>query len=204
MNKKKIILIVISILSLILVGCDDIMIGVSVEPFYTKKDLVFKPELEGRWIDSENDAIFDFTVSEDSTYYLKVTDIQIDKTDSTKVKYIELPGELDASLFKLDGHLLFDWFPREPETDNIFYTGHLIPLHSIWKVKIESDTLVLTIFSPEDVGEDKLSSISYQTVKKNHFFTASTDTLQMFIKENYENLFNVGVIGGELTFYRQK
>ena len=99
----------------------------SVNPFYTKKDLVFDPRLIGLWGNPDDkDESWRFEVATNETYQLTVTE------DEGK------RGEFAAHLFQLKGHMFLDVTPTKAELREdqpSMVAAALIPGHLILRVR---------------------------------------------------------------------
>ena len=191
--------------------------GISIHPLYTEKDLYFDPALAGNWMGSDQDMIFIFKASENRKaaenidYELNLTEVKTGKT---------LPGGFEAHLFRLNEHVFLDLYPEEPESDNAFYNGHLIPLHSFWKVYLKGDTLGLAAFDVKWLGEmieQNKIDLKYEVSRSGGkimgehdqiVLTSSTEELQTFILNHLEMAFPASQMPFKdeencMWFYRQ-
>ena len=99
----------------------------SINPLYTEKDLVFMPELIGKWQNAKDrGSAMTFTKSDENVYTVAVTD------DGKELRF-------DGRLFKVGNLLMLDLYP-EKDLDTI-NDDQLLPLHCFGKIEVESGTL---------------------------------------------------------------
>jgi hypothetical protein len=118
----------------------------SLHPFYTDKDLVFKQELVGKWTDLDS-ATWVISQHKGFTGLLK---------DKAPVKAYDITftdnkgtSKFVAHLFTLDSQLFLDFYPDEINTGNDLGNYHLIPAHSLAKVKIEGGKILISWYNEE-------------------------------------------------------
>lgn len=117
---KNIVFLLFTLVIVVLQGC----IVKSLHPFYSQKDLVFRPDLVNSWVDEDNNRWI------------------IKKWEETPNAY-EMRWLVDgdrnvvfmAHLFELEGELYFDFIPVEDQTEgkqsfNMF-DMHLVAVHSL-------------------------------------------------------------------------
>jgi hypothetical protein len=110
----------------------------SLNPVYTDETLTFEPALLGVWKQPAAKARWDFSKVDDKSYRLSYTDDEGQQ------------GRFLGRLAKLEGELFLDLYPEEVKMDgNGFYKFHLVPIHTIYRVK-RAD------------GQLKLSAIDFQ------------------------------------------
>jgi hypothetical protein len=147
----------------------------SLQPLYTEKDLVFKPELVGKWTQPE---------AKPEEYW------QFDKATENSYKLIfkgeDGTAEFDVHLVKLKNNLFLDFLPAGLKEGNDFYRFHFIESHSFARIWIEKDSFRMSVLNYDwfskmiDKGKIK---ISHEKVDDNIIVTASTEGLQkMLIK----------------------
>ena len=197
MNTKKILPALMLFLSLIVHGCFDV--GISINPVYTEEDLFFDPALAGDWISIDQDFMFTFKKFGVQNYELSITDLE--------AKNI-MDGTIEAHLFRLGKHVLMDWFPMEPDSGNVFYNIHLLPAHTFWKVKLDEDSLTIMGFEADwfqELAEKKAVDIKHIYLEERGVpvFTASTEEIQTFILEHFEDAFEP-IEESDLKLYRRE
>ncbi len=158
----------------------------SLHPFYTDKDLLFQPALVGNWMDTENpNNTWDFVKSNDTSYIITYTE------DST-------PGKFDGHFFKLGNQLYLDIYPQEIPKEiadqmNGYYKMHLIPTHTLLKITLSGDTMLMAAMDPDvfkKMSEAKTLTVKHEQDKDNNvILTASPLELQNFVKKNTKEIF---------------
>jgi len=184
----------------------------SLHPFFKPKDKIYEPAMVGAWIDSDSCI---WTIEADITKELiwgeKKTDsntqvtytessIGKDIMDSTyNIVYYEdehAKAELIGTLFQLNGVSYVDFVPDpDAKHSSSEVTGwHHIPVHTLARVKISEDSILLYWFGDEwlnELFEQNRIRIKHETVESldydRHVLTASTDELQKFIKKYANN-----------------
>jgi hypothetical protein len=174
--KKAYIFTVLGCLVLLLVGCVP-----SLHPFYTDKDLVYEPKLEGRWLGNEGKDTYIFKHSGEKEYTL------------TMYSEDSIPADFDAHLFKLGKFLYLDIYPQNLQIKNDFLAMHAIKTHTLSKLKINTDTIDISMIDPDNVKnlrDKKKLKVKHETSDGDIMFTASTGELQEFIKKYSKELFS--------------
>src|SRR3989339_71102 len=110
----------------------------SLHPLYTKDTTIFDPNLLGTWKDKDNIWKFEKVTSE-NTYKLTMTQ---DEKES----------EFSTHLVKIDNKLFLDFFPEEPDMNEVdFYKFHLVPAHTFARVYQTDPNLTIGFMKPDDV-----------------------------------------------------
>jgi hypothetical protein len=195
MKKRNII--IITFMTLLLHGC----FIKSIHPFYQEKDVIFKSQLLGRWMDQDSSVwqITQMTRSlgfmlgdtVDNSYEMLCEDV-----DGNKTYY-------DTHLFKIGNDWYLDFFPMLGEIleDNLVMNS-IIPSHSLAKFHIRDNNRIVVNFFDEDWLDDLMEKnrvkISHEKTTIGgdidaYVLTASSDELQKFIAKygNDPNLFKV-------------
>lgn len=154
----------------VVVGCIP-----SLNPMYTADDLVFDEAILGQWRQGDDDARWEFTKGDDTSYQLVITN---KKGES---------GKFVAHLADLEGNRFLDLAP-DPEVLNAdeFYKSVVLPVHTTFLVKQTEPALVLA--SPDykwlqqQLGDEKIAS----KFGERQVFTASTKVLQQMVVENVD------------------
>lgn len=144
----------------------------SLNPLYNQKDLVFKKDLIGTWVESKSKETWTFKQKSELEFWLY-------HSENDEVAVFE------AHLVKLKEMLFLNLYPGELKSSNYLYTNHLYPVHSFSLIRISKDQLVIKILDPTWLEE----SISNQSVEISHvksadetiLLTAQTDELQQFV-----------------------
>jgi hypothetical protein len=187
--KTKAVFIIFTI-TLVLTSCAYMI--KSLHPFYKKQDITFNKELLGKWIDV------------DSTYWIfnqrqfKKSFTDIDPVKSNSYELIakdsaEGDSYFNVFLFTIKGETYFDFFPvMDKMPGNKLADWHMIPVHSLAKVKIWGNRNISFFWYGEewfsDLSRKNKLKISYETIKigdkedeEMNILTSSTDQLQKFI-----------------------
>lgn len=186
---KTKIIILVSCLSFLLPGC----LVISIHPFYTEEDIIYKPELTGTWIDH------------DSGTWIIAQHMQFDglfKPDrpgrSYEIKFTDNKGTsvFIAHLFQLGKEMYLDFYPENQDKGNDFENFHFVPSHSLARVEFKNGQIIIGWYNqewllglfnqnkiriahertPYDI--DEKDPASYEVV-----LTASTADLQKFIRK---------------------
>lgn len=189
---KRTIIIAIALLALSVQSC----IVISVHPFYTEDDIVFKKQFEGEWTDQENNH---WRILQNP---LKPNSYQL--RSSKNGREVALLGHL----FTIDNNMYLDLVPLEDNSEEfLLFDLHMVPTHSIARVMVLTDKEVdIKWFNEEWLRKmftENRIRISHEMItdedpkKKEsgmYLLTASTKELQGFIrkygteKEAYDDL----------------
>jgi hypothetical protein len=144
----------------------------SIQPAYTDKSIAYDPDLVGTWVSTEDEE-YVFTMS-----------------DTTRGMYTLLSDQggatarFEAVLFQAGGAAFLDIYPEAPETENTFYMDHLLRVHNILRVEMDTDTLWVQDFDAEWLQD----SITRKKVRLSNvlldgavLLTGSTGELQSFL-----------------------
>jgi hypothetical protein len=184
MKTKAIVLIVI--MAAMMSGC----LVKSLHSFYDESDVIYKPELTGKWLDDDSSkwviSRFSFPKglfkgdSLDNSYLVEMYE------DTVR------PSRFNVHLFKVDGILYLDFLPVKEDSDKEFYDIHLVPAHSLARVSFDSnDRMSISWFNEEWLNklfEENRVKISHEVIQsdetgygKQYVLTASTGELKKFI-----------------------
>ncbi|MCU0782612.1 MAG: hypothetical protein MUF81_00915 [Verrucomicrobia bacterium] len=167
-------LIIPVVTALLLSGCIP-----SVNPFYTKEDIVFDPRLLGEWQTkepSDEPQLWKFEKGDDKAYKLTVTE-----KDSKR-------GEFNAHLFKLKQEFFLDLIPSNCEyatnqADLVAFA--MYPGHLLVRVSQLEPGLKLAFFDFEWLKkhlEANPKTLAHQVEQKDRILlTASTRDLKRFV-----------------------
>ena len=151
----------------------------SLHPLFTKEDVIFKPELVGKWSSADSSDSWKFTKAGSNRYTLVYTD------DDGKA------GQFKATLFKLGDQQFLDLFPDDDTFDKAdaptLYTWHLQPMHTRAKVDSIGPALEMGFLSPkwmENKLKENPDAIRHETVNDRIVLTAPTKDLQAFVTNN--------------------
>lgn len=188
MKRSAIFVVVMACLTLS--GC----LVASLHPFYKKSDRIYDKSLEGKWIDSDS-SIWVF-----EPHMISQGFMEPERPDSSyRVMYYEDGNDLSflqATLFVLNGQKYIDFFP-ELDAENFssdMTSMHFIPVHTLCRIRLEKDCLMLFWFGEEwlnDLFDSNRIRIDHEkirasSVSESNILTAETEDLQKFI-EKYMN-----------------
>ena len=163
--------------ALFVVGC--VPVSLSLHPFYTDETTVFDPKLLGVWVakDSEETITFRFKKWSAQTYRLRVTQ---GKTTSKA---------LEVHLVKLGKGVFLDMFPEAEEGEKpepTLHDFHLIPAHSLWRIRMERDRMRLAMLDPDwlDKAIKHEVALKHEELEGWLVLTAPTADLQAFIAKH--------------------
>jgi hypothetical protein len=156
-------------------GCYPLL---SLNPFYTDKDVSFDPDLLGMWLAEDTDETWEFTKFSENKYR-----VVISVSDG--------PQSFVAHLFEIRDTMYLNMYPaRDIDIDNVL----LIPTHGILQVGTTGSTMEIAEIDTEWLREylkDNPSAISYTFVDDDVrpkdesdgilVLTSSTEELQDFI-----------------------
>jgi hypothetical protein len=172
-------------LLLLTVGCLPSLNGV-----YTKDDLVFDTKILGFWKQDKSPATWDFSRRDDTSYNLVYTD-QAGRS-----------GRFIAHLCRVEDTLLLDLYPEKDDVDAaVFYKYHLLPIHTIYQVKLTSPTLELVSLDLnwlKKVLTEEPKALAHSTLNEQKLVTASTKDLQKFLmahKDRFTGSFKLNRAG---------
>lgn len=199
MKMKKILFYVIPIL---LGGCIPIM---SLDPFFTEKDVVFEEKILDTWVDDINDpeTIWKFSIYEELPFKAYKLDY-IDQEDRK--------GSFIAVLMKLDNTLFFNVFPdkkpwgtEDPNNIAFFYnTLFFVPANTILRVDAIEPYLLIRLTQASDFTEliqDHPGEIELKQSENTIVLTSSTKELQEFIMKYSDDK---RMFPGEIKLIRKK
>ena len=186
----------------------------SLHPLWSKDKLVYKSELNGKWLDENSEegqeVIWQFSDGFEETNHLKGAYDLVHTEMKAK-------AEFEVHLVKLGETLFFDFFPGDLEnlsfedkkmsfsnfSDNkkekgaeqkirlnSLYYQHLMPVHTFAKVEIEATQIKIYQFDPEYIDkmfkERRVRIQHEETAGGSTILTAPTSDLQKFF-EKYAN-----------------
>jgi hypothetical protein len=145
----------------------------SLNPVYTEETLTFEPALLGVWKQPAAKARWAFSQFDDKTYRLAYTDDEGQQ------------GLFIGRLAKLDGELFLDLYPEEVKMEgNGFYKFHLVPIHTIYRVKQTDGQLKLAAIDFQWLDGYLTShptEIECATFNGRKMITAPTTAVQKFV-----------------------
>ncbi len=165
----------------------------SVAPLFSDKELIFEPRLVGTWNVGSDDA-WTFSAYGEHEYRLRIVQKEFSRVilgPSTSGD----TGVFAVQMGKLGGEMFIDVTPAMDEEyaekpsamlKNDFFNWHLLPLHSIFRVRFVNDSLRLTMFDAkwlEKMIDTKAVAIAHQKPEGNLILTASTEELQKLVAQ---------------------
>jgi hypothetical protein len=145
----------------------------SLNPLYTDANLVFEPALLGVWKQPEGSARWEFSKLDTKSYRLLYTDEKGQQ------------GRFIGYLARLEGELFLDLFPEGSEMDaSGFYKFHLVPIHTIYRVRGTQPKLELAAIDFKWLDEYLTShpqEIECATFNGRKLITAPTPAVQKFV-----------------------
>lgn len=151
----------------------------SLHPFYTAETTVFRQDLLGSWVNSDDSESWSFTSENDGEYEVTFTDSE------------GLTGAFEVHLMELGDQLYLDFYPAPPEMEsNEFYLGHLLAIHTLARIELSDSGLAVSGMNPEWV-EEYLDAhpdvLAAERLDQSLVLTASTPELQRFVM-NYRDV----------------
>jgi hypothetical protein len=178
---------IILLTSLVLPGC----LVKSLHPFYTDKDLIYKQELTGIWIDADS-SVWEIRQHQKMSGIMKpgYPDRAYDITFTDN----KGSSKFLAHLFQLGGQLYLDFLPTEISCGNDLVGYHLVGTHSLARVVLAGGMITIRWYNEEwllSLFNNNRIRISHERVPWNPdqpdpesdqiVLTASTAELQKFI-----------------------
>jgi hypothetical protein len=146
----------------------------SLNPVYRASDLVFDESIVGAW--TQDGAQWDFKSRDAKSYHLVYTD-----KDGRQGRFI-------AHLANLDGNLFLDLFPADAasEQQSGFYKFHLVPIHTIYRVKSLTPLELAAIdYKWLEAELDKRpQTVPSAVFDGRRLITGSTDDVRAFVVSN--------------------
>lgn len=145
----------------------------SLNPVYTDETVVFEPALIGDWRQPDSKARWEFDKADARSYRLVYTDDQGQQ------------GRFIGRLARLEGELFLDLYPEDPQFDaSGFYKFHLVPIHTIYRVRTTQPKLELAAIDFKWLDEYLTShpqEIEFATFSGRKLITAQTAAVQKFV-----------------------
>lgn len=158
----------------------------SLHPFYTEEQGVLEPGLLGTWVLTDEDGREQhvrFERSDESSYQ-----VLLDFADDPGSNRFRTT--LDGRLVRLGDELYLDLAQNKKTLDekSIFY---VLPLHTIYRLRVNGDTLELAYFDDDKIAaqiESGELSIAHEQVNGDILLTAGPEELHKLALENPEIL----------------
>ena len=170
--------IVIMTMTFVASGC----IVTSINPLYTKGDLVMNNLLVGEWIGKK--ALLTIQNQNDNSYLINYKDCE-DPYNAPENYASCTMADFSVHLLKLGDDYFMDFYPRSyMNSDNLFLGLHIRPAHSFAKIIIEKDSLKILLFDYSWMAnylENNKGKPDYIVADDLITLTASTKELQEFV-----------------------
>ena len=145
----------------------------SLNPLYTDENIVFEPALVGVWKQPQGTARWEFSKLDEKSYRLLYTDDQGQQ------------GRFIGRLVRLESDLFLDLYPEDEQVEaSGFYKFHLVPIHTIYRVRGTQPQLELAAIDFKWL-EEYLASHSQEiecaTFNGRKLITAPTSAVQKFV-----------------------
>ncbi len=160
----------------------------SLHPFFTDNDSVFEKSLIGTWADKAGRSTLTFRQFGANAYRVTYLQREVSSSPGGRKQSGE-PGEFEGHLGRIDGVLFLDLYPDKDSWNrlkNDALAVHLVPSHTISKVWMEGDKLMVAGLDHDwvkDLVSADQSAIPHEIVEGSIVLTASTETLQAFLKK---------------------
>lgn len=163
----------------------------SVNPLYEDSDLVSDQGLVGTWQAEDSKTAMTFTRDAGGKCY----DIVYEENDG-KSNFSGCVAQLGKARY-------LDIKPAAAKQPDAL-SAHLLPLHSFWKMELQSDRLILQALNAEwfkEMDTKKRLQLEHFESEEDIVLTASTASLRSFFLRNGGL---EGVFGEKTEFHRQK
>ncbi|NCP84409.1 MAG: hypothetical protein GW823_05840 [Bacteroidetes bacterium] len=156
-------------------------------PLYHGKDLIILSGLETTWIMKDDGKTYEWT--------FEVNPGAKDEDDFKNIYLMRIIQDTDTveyagGFLKLGTATYLDMYLPYFETKLPFAQSHLFPVHTIWKVEYNSDSLKILPFNSSwirDMIENNQVRIKHEQADAGILITAGTDELQSFVKKYGED-----------------
>jgi hypothetical protein len=169
----------------------------SLHPYYTEAQLTYDPALEGKWAGEDQKVSVVLTGDAEAKSYQALYTDEENKT-----------GKFDVRLAKVNGQLLLDITPAEPERENEsdMYQVHLLPVHSfmlLTRAEGDKDSFQVRVMDYDwlkEYLEKNPNAVAHEKVgDKRILLTAASEKLQAFVLEHV----NTAKAYGETTTFKR-
>jgi hypothetical protein len=148
----------------------------SLNPAYNREDVVYDPSVEGVWAQADSKATWEFHSGGGDAYLLMYTD---EKGQT---------GRFIAHLADIEGTLFLDLYPEEAPSDaSGFYRFHLVPIHTIYRVKAVEPKLVLSVIDYQWLDKfltENPAAVTSATFNGRRLLTGPTDEVRTFVLQH--------------------
>lgn len=148
---------------------------ISLNPLFTEQDAVLMPEIEGFWKMLISDLTISFQKAGDNFYHLKYRDVNS-------------VSEFEAVIVEIQDELFLDISGIMPDTlGDTDYRDTFLSCHSIYKIGIINDTLILSSLNYSwffNYAVEKKSPLKYEWTSNGMLLTFATDEFKSFLAEH--------------------
>lgn len=185
----------------LLSGCSTL---ISINPFYSLKDVVENDNLLGKWkVISQNDFADDAVKVNDDEMWIFSKNNEANSYQ-LNVTYENEKMVFYAVLFKIKDRYFLDLYPKPIDIDtdakSALLNIHSLPVHTVSEVLFKEENMILEPLKGEWVKDQiirKKFNLSYGVTKDDIvLLTAETDEIKEFLEKNIEEAFS----GYELSF----
>lgn len=188
----------------------------TLHPLFEEEDLVLEPGLVGTWVEEGDDGVLIIRDSKVGWYRVAYLEdetmeaagmpdsVTVDRLIDTATCELCLISEkmedawLKGALGDLGGRLFMDlsipaYYDDGPPfaTPNLLAYFNITPVHTIWRVQLQGDTLLFQYLDYEEVEElvdDGAAQLSHVLGEEDVWIvTASTEELQDFVRAHADN-----------------
>lgn len=177
---------------LVIIGLQGCVVK-SIHPFYHEKDVIYKKEIPGQWMDTDSSL---WVIKQHSKTIGLFKPDTPDNSYEIIYKTDKGTASFSAHLFELNRQLYLDFYPLEIDCGNDMANFHMIGAHSLAKVSFPGGRIAISWYNEEwlaDLLEKNKIRISHETVpftednsdpqQMQYLLTASTDELQKFVEK---------------------
>jgi hypothetical protein len=151
----------------------------SLNPVYNREDVVYEPAVVGEWAQADAKATWEFFRGDEGAYRLIYTDEKGQR------------GEFVAVMAEIEGTRFLDLYPEEAESDaSAFYKFHVIPIHTIYRVKSTGPKLVLSVIDYkwlEKLLEENPGAVANASFNGRRMLTGPTAEVRAFVLDHKES-----------------
>ena len=171
-------------LAILFGGC----LVMSLHPFFTDTDSVLEKSMIGVWTDKDGKATLEFRQFGANAYRVTYLQREVLSSPGGKKQSGE-PGEFEGHVGRIGGTLFLDLYPDKDSWNrlkNDALAVHLVPAHTISKVWVEGDKLMVASLDHDwlkDLLTKDPAAIAHEMVEGSIVLTASTESLQELLRK---------------------
>lgn len=145
---------------------------VSLQPLYNStEELVFKPELAGRWAaEDAGDEYIEFSQDSSKMYTMTLHD------KDSEIRFA-------VGMVEVKGRLFLDLLPEEPKGDSAMWMQRM---HEFWSIDLNKDTLAVKGMSGDWTGDRSEKGrlwVRHEIIDDKIILTAKPDRLKRFVRK---------------------